>query len=88
DAVRIATQTGVAGRKAYATAIATRALKWFANDRNWIPSNPGIANAWSAAIRKAAVLGYQAGDTVTLPKLWFTVPNRLNTNGSFPTPVY
>lgn len=88
DAVRIATQTGVAGRKAYATAIATRALKWFANDRNWIPSNPGIANAWSAAIRKAAVLGYQAGDTVTLPKLWFTVPNRLNTDGSFPTPVY
>lgn len=88
DAVRIATQTGVAGRKAYATAIATRALKWFANDRNWIPSNPGIANAWSAAIRKAAVLGYQEGDTVTLPKLWFTVPNRLNTNGSFPTPVY
>lgn len=88
DAVRIATQAGVAGRKAYATAIATRALKWFANDRNWIPSNPGIANAWSAAIRKAAVLGYQEGDTVTLPKLWFTVPNRLNTNGSFPTPVY
>ena len=88
DAVRIATQTGVAGRKAYATAIATRALKWFANDRNWIPSNPGIANAWSAAIRKAAVLGYLEGDTVTLPKLWFTVPNRLNTNGSFPTPVY
>lgn len=88
DAVRIATQTGVAGRKAYATAIATRALKWFANDRNWIPSNPGIANAWSAAIRKAAVLGYQEGDTATLPKLWFTVPNRLNTDGSFPTPVY
>lgn len=88
DAVRIATQASVAGRKAYATAIATRALKWFANDRNWIPSNPGIANAWSAAIRKAAVLGYQAGDTVTLPKLWFTVPNRLNTDGTFPTPVY
>lgn len=88
DAVRIATQVGVAGRKAYATAIATRALKWFANDRNWIPSNPGIANAWSAAIRKAAVLGYQEGDTATLPKLWFTVPNRLNTDGSFPTPVY
>lgn len=88
DAVRIATQVGVAGRKAYATAIATRALKWFANDRNWIPSNPGIANAWSAAIRKAAVLGYQEGDTVTLPELWFTVPNRLNTDGSFPTPVY
>ena len=88
DAVRVATQASVAGRKAYATAIATRALKWFANDRNWIPSNPGIANAWSAAIRKAAVLGYQEGDTVTLPKLWFTVPNRLNTNGSFPTPVY
>lgn len=88
DAVRTATQATVAGRKAYATAIATRALKWFANDRNWIPSNPGIANAWSAAIRKAAVLGYQEGDTVTLPKLWFTVPNRLNTNGSFPTPVY
>lgn len=88
DAVRIATQAGVAGRKAYATAIATRALKWFANDRNWIPSNPGIANAWSAAIRKAAVLGYREGDTVTLPKLWFTVPNRLNTDGSFPTPVY
>ena len=88
DAVRIATQTGVAGRKAYATAIATRALKWFANDRNWIPSNPGIADAWSAAIRKAAVLGYQESDTVTLPELWFTVPNRLNTDGSFPTPVY
>lgn len=88
DAVRVATQASVAGRKAYATAIATRALKWFANDRNWIPSNPGIANAWSAAIRKAAVLGYQEGDTVTLPKLWFTVPNRLNTDGSFPTPVY
>lgn len=88
DAVRIATQAGEAGRKAYATAIATRALRWFANDRNWIPSNPGIANAWSAAIRKAAVLGYQEGDTVTLPKLWFTVPNRMNTNGSFPTPVY
>lgn len=88
DAVRIATQAGEAGRKAYATAIATRALKWFGNDRNWIPSNPGIANAWSAAIRKAAVLGYQEGDTVTLPKLWFTVPNRLNTDGSFPTPVY
>ncbi len=88
DAVRVATQASVAGRKAYATAIATRALKWFANDRNWIPSNPGIANAWSAAIRKAAVLGYQEGNTVTLPKLWFTVPNRLNTNGSFPTPVY
>lgn len=88
DAVRIATQAGEAGRKAYATAIATRALRWFANDRNWIPSNPGIANAWSAAIRKAAVLGYQEGDTVTLPKLWFTVPNRLNTDGSFPTPVY
>ena len=88
DAVRIATQASVAGRKAYATAIATRALKWFANDRNWIPSNPGIANAWSAAIRKAAVLGYQEGDTVTLPELWFTVPNRLNTDGSFPTPVY
>ncbi len=88
DAVRIATQAGEAGRKAYATAIATRALRWFANDRNWIPSNPGIANAWSAAIRKAAVLGYREGDTVTLPKLWFTVPNRLNTDGSFPTPVY
>lgn len=88
DAVRTATQAGEAGRKAYATAIATRALKWFANDRNWIPSNPGIANAWSAAIRKASVLGYQEGDTVTLPKLWFTVPNRLNTDGSFPTPVY
>ena len=88
DAVRIATQAGEAGRKAYATAIATRALRWFANDRNWIPSNPGIANAWSAAIRKAAVLGYQEGDTVTLPKLWFTVPNRLNTDGSFQTPVY
>lgn len=88
DAVRIATQAGEAGRKAYATAIATRALKWFANDRNWIPSNPGIANAWSAAIRKAAVLGYQEGDTATLPELWFTVPNRLNTDGSFPTPVY
>lgn len=88
DAVRIATQTGVAGRKAYATAIATRALKWFGNDRNWVPSNPGIANAWSAAIRKAAVLGYQEGDTVTLPELWFTVPNRLNTDGTFPTPVY
>lgn len=88
DAVRIATQAGEAGRKAYATAIATRALKWFANDRNWIPSNPGIADAWSAAIRKAAVLGYQEGDTVTLPELWFTVPNRLNTDGSFPTPVY
>lgn len=88
DAVRIATQAGVPDRKAYATAIATRALKWFANDRNWIPSNPGIADAWSAAIRKAAVLGYQEGDTVTLPELWFTVPNRLNTDGSFPTPVY
>ncbi len=88
DAVRIATQAGEAGRKAYATAIATRALKWFGNDRNWIPSNPGIADAWSAAIRKAAVLGYQEGDTVTLPELWFTVPNRLNTDGSFPTPVY
>lgn len=88
DAVRIATQAGETGRKAYATAIATRALRWFANDRNWIPSNPGIANAWSAAIRKAAVLGYQEGDTITLPKLWFTVPNRLNTDGSFPTPVY
>lgn len=88
DAVRIATQAGEAGRKAYATAIATRALRWFANDRNWIPSNPGIANAWSAAIRKAAVLGYQEGDTVTLPELWFTVPNRLNTDGTFPTPVY
>lgn len=88
DAVRVATQASVAGRKAYATAIATRALKWFANDRNWIPSNPGIANAWSAAIRKAAVLGYQDGDTVTLPELWFTVPNRLNTDGTFPTPVY
>lgn len=88
EAVRIATQAGEAGRKAYATAIATRALRWFANDRNWIPSNPGIANAWSAAIRKAAVLGYREGDTVTLPKLWFTVPNRLNTDGSFPTPVY
>lgn len=88
DAVRIATQAGEAGRKAYATAIATRALKWFGNDRNWIPSNPGIADAWSAAIRKAAVLGYQEGDTVTLPELWFTVPNRLNTDGTFPTPVY
>lgn len=88
DAVRTATQATVAGRKAYAKAIATRALKWFANDRNWIPSNPGIANAWSAAIRKAAVLGYLEGDTVTLPKLWFTVPNRLNTDGTFPTPVY
>lgn len=88
DAVRIATQAGVADRKAYATAIATRALKWFGNDRNWIPSNPGIADAWSAAIRKAAVLGYQEGDTVTLPELWFTVPNRLNTDGTFPTPVY
>lgn len=88
DAVRTATQASVAGRKAYATSIATRALKWFANDRNWIPSNPGIANAWSAAIRKAAVLGYQEGNTATLPKLWFTVPNRLNTDGSFPTPVY
>ncbi|MCL3317798.1 DUF2460 domain-containing protein [Klebsiella pneumoniae] len=88
DAVRIATQADVAGRKEYATAIATRALKWLANDRNWIPSNPGIADAWSAAIRKAAVLGYQEGDTVTLPELWFTVPNRLNTDGSFPTPVY
>lgn len=88
DAVRIATQAGVPDRKAYATAIATRALKWFGNDRNWIPSNPGIADAWSAAIRKAAVLGYQEGDTVTLPELWFTVPNRLNTDGSFPTPVY
>lgn len=88
DAVRVATQASVAGRKAYATAIATRALKWFANDRNWIPSNPGIANAWSAAIRKAAVLGYQEGDTATLPKLWFTIPNRLNTDGTFPTPVY
>lgn len=88
DAVRIATQVGVPDRKAYATAIATRALKWFGNDRNWIPSNPGIADAWSAAIRKAAVLGYQEGDTVTLPELWFTVPNRLNTDGSFPTPVY
>ncbi len=88
DAVRIATQAVEAGRKAYATAIATRALRWFANDRNWIPSNPGIADAWSAAIRKAAVLGYQEGDTVTLPELWFTVPNRLNTDGSFPTPVY
>lgn len=88
DAVRIATQAGVPDRKAYATAIATRALKWFGNDRNWIPSNPGIADAWSAAIRKAAVLGYQEGDTVTLPERWFTVPNRLNTDGSFPTPVY
>ncbi|HBU1438365.1 TPA: DUF2460 domain-containing protein [Klebsiella pneumoniae] len=88
DAVRIATQVVAPDRKAYATAIATRALKWFANDRNWIPSNPGIADAWSAAIRKAAVLGYQDGDTVTLPELWFTVPNRLNTDGSFPTPVY
>lgn len=88
DAVRIATQAGVPDRKAYATAIATRALKWFGNDRNWIPSNPGIADAWSAAIRKAAVLGYQEGDTVTLPELWFTVPNRLNTDGTFPTPVY
>lgn len=88
DAVRIATQSVVAGRKAYATAIATRALKWFGNDRNWVPSNPGIADAWSAAIRKAAILGYQEGDTVTLPELWFTVPNRLNTDGSFPTPVY
>lgn len=88
DAVRIATQAVEAGRKAYATAIATRALRWFANDRNWTPSNPGIADAWSAAIRKAAVLGYQEGDTVTLPELWFTVPNRLNTDGSFPTPVY
>ncbi|WP_188876245.1 hypothetical protein, partial [Sphingobacterium alkalisoli] len=47
-----------------------------------------IADAWSAAIRKAAVLGYQEGDTATLPELWFTVPNRLNTDGSFPTPVY
>lgn len=88
DAVRIATQSVVADRKAYATAIATRALKWFGNDRNWVPSNPGIADAWSAAIRKAAILGYQEGDTVTLPELWFTVPNRLNTDGSFPTPVY
>lgn len=88
DAVRIATQVVAPDRKAYATAIATRALKWFANDRNWIPSNPGIADAWSAAIRKAAVLGYQDGNTVTLPELWFTVPNRLNTDGSFPTPVY
>lgn len=88
DAVRIATQSVVAGRKAYATAIATRALKWFGNDRNWIPSNPGIADAWSAAIRKAAILGYLEGDIVTLPELWFTVPNRLNADGSFPTPVY
>ncbi|QEM42180.1 distal tail protein [Klebsiella phage Soft] len=88
DAADIARLTNTASLKTQAQNIATNALYWFANDRNWTPSNPGIANAWSAAIRKAAVLGYQEGDTVTLPELWFTVPNRLNTDGSFPTPVY
>lgn len=88
DAADIARLTNDSGLKTQAQNIATNALRWFGNDRNWIPSNPGIADAWSAAIRKAAVLGYQEGDTVTLPELWFTVPNRLNTDGTFPTPVY
>lgn len=88
DAADIARLTNNSSLKTQAQNIATNALRWFANDRNWIPSNPGIADAWSAAIRKAAVLGYQEGDTVTLPELWFTVPNRLNIDGTFPTPVY
>lgn len=88
DAADMARLSGDASLRTQAQTIAVNALQWFGNDRNWIPSNPGIADAWSAAIRKAAVLGYQEGDVVTLPELWFTVPNRLNTDGSFPTPVY
>lgn len=88
DAAEMARITNNTSLKTQAQNIATNALYWFANDRSWIPSNPGIADAWSAAIRKAAVLGYVEGDTISLPKLWFTVPNRLNTDGSFPTPVY
>lgn len=82
----VAHHTANATQKTQATAIAVNALQWFGNDRNWIPSNPGIADAWSASIRQSALL---MGDgTAELPELWFTVPNRLNTDGSFPTPVY
>lgn len=88
DAVRIATQAGVADRKAYATAIATRALKWFGNDRNWIPSYPTIADAWTASIRKSMALGYNEGDVVTLPRDVFTVPDTLNTDGTLRSKNY
>lgn len=88
DAADMARLGSNSDQKVQAQNIATNALRWFGNDRCWIPSNPGIADAWSAAIRKAAALDYEPGDTVTLPKLWFTVPNRLNEDGSFPTPVY
>lgn len=85
DVARLASDSGL---KSQALSVAVNALKWFANDRSWIPSNPGIANAWSAAIRKAAILGYDDNDgPITLPKLWFTVPNRISLT-DFPTPQY
>lgn len=87
DMADVARITNDAGMKAQAMTVAVNALKWFANDRCWIPSNPGIADAWAASIRKSAVLGYTDGDVVSLPELWFTVPNRISLTG-FPTPQY
>lgn len=87
DMADIAGRLDDAGLKSRATEVAVNALKWFANDRCWIPSNPGIADAWSASIRKSAALDYDEGDIVSLPELWFTVPNRLSTT-SYPTPQY
>lgn len=84
DVARITTDAGV---KNQAMVVAVNALKWFANDRCWIPSNPGIADAWTDSILKSAALGYNDGDVVTLPRYWFTVPNRLSTTG-YPTPQY
>lgn len=88
DMAEVARLSTNASLKVQAQTVAVNALKWFANDRSWIPSNPGIANAWSAAIRKAAALDYDEDDgPVTLPKLWFTVPNRISLT-DFPTPQY
>lgn len=84
DVARITTDENL---KAQALSVAVNALKWFANDRCWIPSNPGIADAWSAIIRKAAALDVNENTNTDLPKLWFTVPHRVS-RYSLPTPVY
>ena len=75
--------------KAQALTITEDVLTWLADEHNWLPSHPTIANAWSTAIRRAAILDYadaaEAHAASNLPMTLFGPPTNFPSDG---VPLY